>query len=257
MVRGVAVEDEPRGQADDPAGSEPEQGSLAGGELVRGDQGRDPPAGLAGLAPDLAPGEVLGPLLGQVGGHGGGRLGAGLGGVADDLEVEHPLGGPDPVHRVEQQGQRAGLPLLDQPGQARRVADQARGRVEHRPALDLAEPVVLEGDPRAGQVDDDVGDPQGRVQFEGPVGVDQLVVIDAPLAEVGLGQGRVLGRDAEGPARVLELGGQVDQVDDVGDVDPALGDGDDQPAAAVAEVVDDDGRLPRPRRPARRTGPSR
>ena len=110
------------------------------------------------------------------------------------------------------------------------------GRFQHRPALDLAQAVVLQGRPRAGQVDDDVGDAQARVQLERPFRIDQLVIIDAELAEVLPHQGRVLGRDPEGPPGRLELGRQVDQVHDVADVDPALGHGDGQPAAAVAEV---------------------
>ena len=120
------------------------------------------------------------------------------------------------------------------------MADQARGRVEDSPPLDLAETVVLQRRPRAGQVDDDVGDPERGVQLQRPLRVDDLVVIDAPLAEVRLRRATVLGRDAERLAGGLELGGQVDQVEDVGHVDPALGNGDDQPAAAVAEVGLDD-----------------
>ena len=64
------------------------------------------------------------------------------------------------------------------------MADQAGRRVEHDAALDLAQAIVLERRARAGQVDDHVGDPQARVKLERPLGIDQLVIINSPLAEV-------------------------------------------------------------------------
>ena len=81
------------------------------------------------------------------------------------------------------------------------------------------------------------------MKLEGPFGIDQLVIINAPLAEVLPHQGGILGGDAEGLAGRLELGGQVDQVHDVAGVDPALRNGDDQAAAGVAQVGNDDGGL--------------
>ena len=239
----VPVKDELGRRADDPIGPQLHQHAVAGCQAAGGDQGRDAPAGLLVLAPDLAPGGVLRPLLRQVAGDGGRGRRPLLARVADHFEVEHPRRRPDPVHRVEQVRQRAGLPLGDQRGQRRDVADQAGCRVEDAAGLDLAEAVVLQRHARAGQIDDDVGDPQGRMQFKGTVGVDNLVVVDPPLPEVRLGEGGVLGRDPEGLAAILELVGQVDEVDDVDDVDPAFGHGHDQAAAAVAQVLDDDGRV--------------
>jgi hypothetical protein len=74
------------------------------------------------------------------------------------------------------------------------------------------------------------------MQLERPFRIDQLVIINAELAEILTHQGRVFGRDPEGPPSRLELGRQINQVHDMADVDPALGHGDGQPATAVAEV---------------------
>ncbi len=53
--------------------------------------------------------------------------GSGGGGVAHDLEVEQALGALDPVDGVEQQGERAGLPLGNKSGKGGSMADQAGG----------------------------------------------------------------------------------------------------------------------------------
>ena len=157
-------------------------------------------------------------------------------GSADDFDVQPALCAPNTVDRVEQKRERPGFAFADERGEARRMADQAGGGDQDGAFLDFAQAIVFERDSGAGQVDDHVGDSQARVQLESAFGIDQLVVIDAVPAKVLTDERRVLGRDAERAARCFELGGQVDQVHDVADVDPALGDGDGQPAATVAQV---------------------
>ena len=61
-------------------------------------------------------------------------IGDGSGGAPDHFQVQHAFRRADPVDRVEQQRQRARLPLPRQRREPRRVADQARRRVEN-PAL--------------------------------------------------------------------------------------------------------------------------
>ena len=131
-------------------------------------------------------GDVQGPLLAQVVCDGLGRPRRGLGGPADDLEMEPASAGPDAVDRVEQERQRAALALGDHRAEARRVADQARGRIEHRPTIDLAEPVVFQASiPELVRSTMMSAIPKARMQLERPVGIDQLVVIECPrLAEV-------------------------------------------------------------------------
>src|SRR5208283_5573309 len=103
------------------------------------------------------------------------------------------------------------------------------------------EAVVLEGRARTGQVHDDVGDAQAGVQLQGALRIDHLVIINAPFPEVLPDHCRILGRNPKGLPGDLELRRQIHEVHDVADVDPALGDGDDQPAATVTEVGNDHG----------------
>ena len=121
--------------------------------------------------------------------------------AADHFQVQPALRARTPSIASSKSASGPVSPSAGQRRQARRVADQARRRLEHRPSVDLPQAVVFQGRPRAGQVDDDVGDPQARVQLECPFRIDQLVIIDAKLAEVLTDQGGVLGRDPEGPAR--------------------------------------------------------
>lgn len=154
--------------------------------------------------------------------------------------MQPPLGRPRAVDRVEQARQGAVVSFLDQASQTRRVADQASRRFEHRSALDLAQAIILERRSRTRQIDDRVGDPQTRVKLKRAVGIDDAIMIDSVFAKTGAGEIRIFRRDPKRLARLFELGRQIDEIDQMRDVDPAFGHGDDKPAAAVAQVANHD-----------------
>ena len=124
-------------------------------------------------------------------------------------------------------------------GQGAGVGNQAGLRGQDDAAVQGLEAVFPQSGSGGGQVGDEVGVTGGGGGFQGAAHGNDGKVVDAPLKEVAAQQPLVFGGNPQLAAPFVKLQGQVGQVVNGGHIQPAVGDGQDEFAASVLQVVND------------------
>ena len=156
-----------------------------------------------------------------------------------------PQSAAGPPRRERRRSRRATAPAGRCRLRPRAIAIPARGRSGTTPnpstvPASISRDGCLSTSSPTRQVDDDVGDAETRVQLRARLPSRSIDNSKCPSFGSVPRQRRVFCRHPKCAAGRLEFACQIDKVHDMADVDPAFGNRDHEPAAAIAQIGGDD-----------------